>query len=126
MHGPSLKEALEKMVLMHKLDQVKNGGGTLVKEIRVALRKCDSLDRGRARMTNQTVMDQYFNLLKETLNRLCIKNCPNRVYNCDESRAALEPKKRESESSYWKQAHLLSANGNKRSHHSSLLCKYCR
>ena len=59
----------------------------------LALRKCDTLDRGRARMANQTVMDQYFDLLKETLEKLDIKHIPNRIYNCDESGVALDPKK---------------------------------
>lgn len=33
-----------------------------------------------ARMANQTVMDRYFELPKETLNRLSIMDCPNRIY----------------------------------------------
>ena len=59
----------------------------------LALRKCDTLDRGRARMANQTVMDGYFKLLRETLEKLGIKDCPDRLYNCDESGISLDPKK---------------------------------
>lgn len=44
-------------------------------------------------MANESVMRQHFTVLEETLDRLGIKNNPGRVYNCDESGLALDPKK---------------------------------
>ena len=58
----------------------------------IALRKADTLDRGRARMANETVMKQYFTFWM-TLKRLGIKDMPSRVYNCDESGIAMDPQK---------------------------------
>lgn len=60
---------------------------------KLSLRKADRLDRRRARMANQTVMDSYFTLLDSTLTKLGIKNKPERIYNCDESGTSLDPKK---------------------------------
>jgi len=50
----------------------------------------DKLDRGRSRMANQTVMDQHFDLLKNTLVELDILDKPERIYNCDESGMAMD------------------------------------
>jgi len=56
----------------------------------ITLRKPDKLDRGRSRMANQTVMDQHFDLLKNTLVELDILDKPERIYNCDESGMAMD------------------------------------
>ena len=56
----------------------------------ITLRKPDSLDRGRSRMANQTVIDQHFNLLKKTLEELDILDKPDRLFNCDESGMAMD------------------------------------
>lgn len=51
----------------------------------LTLRKPDNLDRGRSRMANQTVMNQHFELLKTTMDKLGITDKPERIFNCDES-----------------------------------------
>ncbi|KAJ8305255.1 hypothetical protein KUTeg_015800 [Tegillarca granosa] len=45
--------------------------------------QAETQDRGRSRMANIRVMDQYFTLLKETLDRLNLK--PSQIFNCDET-----------------------------------------
>ena len=56
----------------------------------LSLRRADKLDRGRARMANQTVMNQHFDLLNQVFTKLGLKD---KVMNCDESRISLDPKK---------------------------------
>lgn len=58
----------------------------------LTLRKPDNLDRGHSRMGNQTVMNQHFALLKETLKKLDIFDKPERIFNCDESGIAMDAK----------------------------------
>ena len=58
-----------------------------------ALRKADTLDCGRARMANQSVVREYFSLLEKTLDTLKIKDIPECIYNCDESGMCLDAKK---------------------------------
>ncbi|XP_045167512.2 uncharacterized protein LOC123530804 [Mercenaria mercenaria] len=50
----------------------------------LTVRKSHALDKGRASIT-QTQIDQYFQVLKQTLERLDIANKPSHIYNCDET-----------------------------------------
>jgi hypothetical protein len=43
------------------------------------------LDNSRARMSNWTVTNQYFNLLNKTVEDLGLKDKPTQIFNCDES-----------------------------------------
>ena len=45
----------------------------------LTFRKPDNLDRGRSRMANENVMRQHVTLLGETLDKLGIKNQPERI-----------------------------------------------
>ena len=67
--------------------------GFLKRHPKLALQKADTLDRGWARMANQSVVREYFSLLKKTLDTLKIKDIPECIYNCDESGMFLDPKK---------------------------------
>lgn len=58
----------------------------------LTLRKPDNLDRGRSRMANANVMNQHFDLLRETLEKLQIKDKPDRIFNCDESGISMNVK----------------------------------
>ena len=58
----------------------------------LTLRKPDNLDRGPSRMANENVMRQHFTLLGETLDKLGIKNQPERIFNCDESGVSMNMK----------------------------------
>ena len=51
----------------------------------LAERKPETLDRSRGRMSNVTVVDQYFKLLQDTLKRLGIEDKPQQIFNCDET-----------------------------------------
>ncbi|CAC5402501.1 unnamed protein product [Mytilus coruscus] len=42
-------------------------------------------DKARRRMSNVTVLDQYFKLLMDTVDSLGLTNKPNQIFNCDES-----------------------------------------
>ncbi|XP_052079009.1 uncharacterized protein LOC127717266 [Mytilus californianus] len=42
-------------------------------------------DKARRRMSNVTVVDQYFKLLSDTVDSLGLTNKPNQIFNCDES-----------------------------------------
>jgi hypothetical protein len=42
-------------------------------------------EKSRARMSNQTVMDQYFQLLAKTVHDLGLADKPAQIFNCDES-----------------------------------------
>ncbi|CAG2192489.1 unnamed protein product [Mytilus edulis] len=42
-------------------------------------------DKARRRMSNVTVVDQYFKLLVDTVDSLGLTNKPNQIFNCDES-----------------------------------------
>lgn len=44
-------------------------------------------------MANQHVINQYFSLLDETLEKLKLNDRPESIYNCDESGICLDPKK---------------------------------
>lgn len=44
------------------------------------------LDKSRARMSNWTVTNQYFNLFNKTVEDLGLKDKPAQIFNCDESR----------------------------------------
>ncbi|KAK3105870.1 hypothetical protein FSP39_007466 [Pinctada imbricata] len=46
-------------------------------------REPEAQDRSRNRMSNPVVMKQYFDLLKETVDRLQVK--PQHIFNCDET-----------------------------------------
>jgi len=48
-------------------------------------REPEMQDRGRTRMANQTVMNQYFKTLAETLDKLGLANKPGQIFNCDET-----------------------------------------
>lgn len=50
----------------------------------LSTRRPHLLDKGRAAIT-QTQLDQYFDLLEETLVRLELTDDPTRVFNCDET-----------------------------------------
>ena len=54
-------------------------------------------------MANETVLNQFFTLLEETIDKLGIKDMADRVYNCDESRFSLDPK----------EENVLAPNGSK-------------
>ena len=56
----------------------------------LTLRRPDKLDRGRKRMANEQVMRQHFELLEETLEKMKIKDKPERIFNCDESGIPLD------------------------------------
>ena len=59
---------------------------------KITLRKPDILDRGRARMARQDVMDDFFSNLKETLTNNNLLNRPECIFNCDESGFSMEAK----------------------------------
>ncbi|XP_033749086.1 uncharacterized protein LOC117333772 [Pecten maximus] len=42
-------------------------------------------DRGRTRMSNKTVMDNFFKKYEETLDNLGLRTKPGLIYNCDET-----------------------------------------
>ncbi|CAC5402596.1 unnamed protein product [Mytilus coruscus] len=42
-------------------------------------------DKARRRMSNATVVDQYFKLLSDTVDSLDLTKKPNQIFNCDES-----------------------------------------
>ena len=48
-------------------------------------RKPDNLYRGRSRMANESVAEQHFRLLEDTLDNLNLKDKPQNVFNMDES-----------------------------------------
>ena len=56
----------------------------------LTLQPPDKLDRGRERMANEQVMRQHFELLEEALEKLKIKDKPERIFNCDESGISLD------------------------------------
>lgn len=56
----------------------------------ITLRVADNLDRRRSGMANETVMNQHFKLLKETLEANNILDKPDRIFNCDESGISLD------------------------------------
>ena len=56
----------------------------------ITLRKPDSLDRGRSRMANSTVMNEHFQSLKKVLVDNNILDKPQHIYNCDESGFCLD------------------------------------
>ena len=57
--------------------------GFLKKHEELTEREPELQDRSRNRMSNPTVMKQYFDLLGETINSLGLK--PHQIYNCDET-----------------------------------------
>ena len=52
---------------------------------RLALRKSDSLERDRAEAFNETIVNEYFELLEKTLEENQLKDKPRQIYNCDET-----------------------------------------
>ena len=59
----------------------------------LAVRKPDKLDRGRARMTNTTVIKRHFETLEKVLNENNIYDKPEKIFNVDESGMNLELRK---------------------------------
>ena len=51
----------------------------------ISLRKPDNLDRGRSRMNNQIVMDNFFKLLKDELESIDILDKLEHIFNADET-----------------------------------------
>ena len=51
----------------------------------LTLRKIDKLDRSRAKNYSPEVVDDFFRLLKKTMEENDLMTAPRRVYNCDES-----------------------------------------
>ena len=45
----------------------------------------ETQDRSRSRMSNTTVMDQYFATLQKEVQRLGLEGHPERIFNCDET-----------------------------------------
>ena len=58
----------------------------------LALRKGDALAQPRANAVNATNLNNYYNLLEKTLKENDLFNCPNRIYNMDESGLPLDHK----------------------------------
>ena len=52
---------------------------------KLTLRKTDSLERDRAEAFNETVVNEYFELLETTLEEYELKDKPRQLYNCDET-----------------------------------------
>ena len=52
---------------------------------KVTLRRADMLERSRAEALNPDVVNEYFGLLGETLDKLGLKNKPHQIFNCDET-----------------------------------------
>ena len=57
------------------------------------MRKPGKLDRGRARMTNTTVIKRHFETLEKLLKENNIYDKPEKIFNVDESRMNLELRK---------------------------------
>lgn len=51
----------------------------------IALRKSDKLDRNRAEAFNETIVNEYFDLLEKKMEELGITTHPRQIYNCDET-----------------------------------------
>lgn len=51
----------------------------------ISLRRVDTLERSRAQCLDPVVVEQYFQLLKKTLNDNDLMKSPRRIYNCDET-----------------------------------------
>ena len=54
------------------------------------LRKADGLAQSRANAVNSVNIKNYFVLLEKTLEEKELFNCPNRIYNMDESGLPLD------------------------------------
>ena len=52
---------------------------------KVTLRRADMLERSRAEALNPDVINEYFGLLGETLDKLGLNNKPRQIFNCDET-----------------------------------------
>ena len=51
----------------------------------LTLRKVDQLDHSRAECLDPEVVEEYFKLLKKTLEENGLVNSPRHLYNCDET-----------------------------------------
>jgi hypothetical protein len=51
----------------------------------LAERTPEAQDKARSRMSNWTVMNQYFTLLEDTVKKLDLKDKPSQIFNCDET-----------------------------------------
>ncbi|KAK6191139.1 hypothetical protein SNE40_002880 [Patella caerulea] len=56
----------------------------------ISLRKPEKLAQNRVRMMNQDVVSHYFQTLNTTLESLNIKNCPDKIWNMDETGFMME------------------------------------
>ena len=54
------------------------------------MRRGDPFSVARDKMTDRAIFENYFSLLRETLEEHGLKNRPGQIYNCDESRMPLE------------------------------------
>ena len=51
----------------------------------ITLRKVDKLDRSRAECLDPEIVEEYFKLLRKTLEESGLTNSPCRLYNCDKT-----------------------------------------
>ena len=56
----------------------------------LSLRKPESLSHSRAIMTNENVINNYYNTLESTLDSYNLKERPDLIYNCDETGVCLD------------------------------------
>ncbi|KAJ8048631.1 hypothetical protein HOLleu_01018 [Holothuria leucospilota] len=61
------------------------GSKSFKRGIHKAIRKPEALSASRARMMNETVKSQYFDLLSKVENDLGLTNKPAQIFNADES-----------------------------------------
>ena len=54
------------------------------------MRRGDPFSVARDKMTDRAIFENYFSLLRETLEEHGLKNRPGQIYNCDESGMPLE------------------------------------
>lgn len=59
----------------------------------ITLRQPDSLDRGRARMANRTVMKKHFEKLEAVFKENELMNKPGQIFNCDEAVMQIDSQK---------------------------------
>ena len=58
----------------------------------ISLRTCSSFAMSRAKATDYSTLDKYYDILENTLKMNNLYNNPGRIYNCDETGVPLNPK----------------------------------
>ena len=75
---------------------------------KVTLRRADMLERSQAEALNPDVVNKYFGLLGETLDKLGLYNKPCLIFNCDETFLPLDCNKEKAVARKGKRIHIVS------------------